>query len=158
MAAVEAEEAAGTVLATSPPAGTPMAYGARVDLLVAGERSGERVVVPRLVGLKREDALFLLNAAGLLPQVEEVPSGAPEGLVLAQVPGPGEAVLPGSPVRLRVAVQGAVQLPEAFPGTPSAPWFWPWTCPPRPRAGRCASSSWTPGEPRWSTRGRGRRA
>ena len=118
VAAVEAEEAAGTVLATSPPAGTPMAYGARVDLLVAGERSGERVVVPRLVGLKREDALFLLNAAGLLPQVEEVPSGAPEGLVLAQVPGPGEAVLPGSPVRLRVAVQGAVQLPEAFPGTP----------------------------------------
>ena len=90
VAAVEAEEAAGTVLATSPPAGTPMAYGARVDLLVAGERSGERVVVPRLVGLKREDALFLLNAAGLLPQVEEVPSGAPEGLVLAQVPGPGD--------------------------------------------------------------------
>jgi len=106
----------GVVLATDPSPGTPVPPGGGVRLLLSqGAREGASVPLPKLTGLSREEALFLLNAAGLQAQVEEVPSGAPEGTVLAQDPAPGTPVPPGGGVRLRVAVRGEVLLPPAPP-------------------------------------------
>ncbi|GAA6755017.1 serine/threonine kinase [Thermus sp. 2.9] len=106
----------GTVLATFPPAGTPLAPGGGVWLLVSqGASTGSTWPLPRLVGLSRQEALFLLNAAGLKAEVEEVPSGAPEDTVIAQAPAPGTPMPEGSGVRLRVAVRGEVLLPPAPP-------------------------------------------
>ncbi|TBH21138.1 PASTA domain-containing protein [Thermus thermamylovorans] len=118
-ARVESPEPLGTVLATDPPPGTPLAPGAGVRLLLSqGAPAGPTVPLPQLTGLSREEALFLVNAAGLQAQVEEVPAGAPPGTVLAQEPPPGTPMPPGGGVRLRVAVQGEVLLPPAPPRLP----------------------------------------
>ncbi|WP_117237596.1 PASTA domain-containing protein [Thermus sediminis] len=115
-ALLESPEPLGTVLATDPPPGTPLAPGAGVRLLLSrGQGVGSTVPLPQLTGLTREEALFLLNAAGLQAQVEEVPAGAPPGMVLAQEPAPGTPMPPGGGVRLRVAVRGEVLLPPAPP-------------------------------------------
>lgn len=109
-------EPLGVVLATDPAPGTPLPPGGGVRLLLSqGAREEASVPLPRLTGLSREEALFLLNAAGLQAQVEEVPAGAPEGTVLAQDPAPGTPLPPGGGVRLRVAVRGEVLLPPAPP-------------------------------------------
>ncbi|GAB5603069.1 PASTA domain-containing protein [Thermus sp. FJN-A] len=113
---VESPEPLGTVLATAPPPNTPLAPGSGVRLLVSrGASLGPTVPLPQLTGLDRQEALFLLNAAGLQAQVEEVPSGAPPGTVLAQEPAPGTPMPPGGGVRLRVAVRGEVLLPPSPP-------------------------------------------
>ncbi|MFX8012309.1 PASTA domain-containing protein, partial [Acinetobacter baumannii] len=52
---------------------------------------------------------------GLQVQVEEVPSGAPPGTVLAQEPAPGTPMPPGSGVRLRVAARGEVRVGALSP-------------------------------------------
>ncbi|WP_448566473.1 PASTA domain-containing protein [Thermus sp.] len=116
---VESQEPRGVVLATDPPPGTPMPPERGVRLLLSqGGGVGPAVPLPRLTGLSREEAFFLLNAAGLQAQVEEVPSGAPPGTVLAQEPAPGTPMPKGSGVRLRVAVRGEVLLPPAPPAPP----------------------------------------
>jgi len=116
---VESQEPRGVVLATDPPPGTPMPPGRGVRLLLSqGAEVGPTVRLPRLTGLSREEALFLLNAAGLQAQVEEVPSPAPPDTVLAQDPAPGTPVPKGGGVRLRVAVRGEVLLPPAPPPPP----------------------------------------
>ncbi len=116
---VESPEALGVVLGSDPPPGTPMPPGSGVRLLLSqGQGTGATVPLPKLTGLFREEALFLLNAAGLQTQVEEVPSGAPGGLVLAQDPAPGTPMPPGGGVRIRVAVRGEVLLPPAPPSPP----------------------------------------
>jgi beta-lactam-binding protein with PASTA domain len=116
---VESQEPRGVVLATDPPPGTPMPPGRGVRLLLSqGAEVGPTVRLPRLTGLSREEALFLLNAAGLQAQVEEVPSPALPDTVLAQDPAPGTPVPKGGGVRLRVAVRGEVLLPPAPPPPP----------------------------------------
>uniref|UniRef100_A0A831XHL5 PASTA domain-containing protein n=1 Tax=Thermus islandicus TaxID=540988 RepID=A0A831XHL5_9DEIN len=118
-AQVEGPGPLGVVLGTDPPPGTPMPPGGGVRLLLSlGQGGGPAVPLPKVTGLSREEALFLLNAAGLQARVEEVPSGAPPGTVLAQGPAPGTPVPPGGGVRLRVAVRGEVLLPPAFPPPP----------------------------------------
>lgn len=118
-AQVESADPLGVVLASFPPPGTLLAPGSGVRLLVSkGQGQGGTSPLPKLTGLSREEALFLVNAAGLQAQVEEVPSGAPAGLVLAQEPAPGTPMPPGSGVRLRVAVQGEVQLLTTPPPPP----------------------------------------
>ncbi len=108
----EAEAPLGTVLATAPPPGTPVPPGTRVDLLLSQGPSPRGLwPLPNLVGLSREEALFLLNAAGLVPEVVEVPSGEVPDTVLAQNPKPGTPLPPGAGVTLRVAVRGEVWLP-----------------------------------------------
>ena len=115
----ESQEPRGVVLATDPPPGTPMPPGRGVRLLLSqGAEVGPTVRLPRLTGLSREEALFLLNAAGLQAQVEEVPSPALPDTVLAQDPAPGTPVPKGGGVRLRVAVRGEVLLPPAPPPPP----------------------------------------
>lgn len=116
VAQMESTEPLGRVLATDPPPGTPMPPGGGVRLLLSqGAGLGPTLPLPKLTGLSRQEALFLLNAAGLQAEVEEVPAGAPPDVVLAQEPAPGTPMPPGSGVRLRVAVRGEVLLPPAPP-------------------------------------------
>ncbi|GGM98395.1 serine/threonine protein kinase [Thermus composti] len=115
-ARVESQEPLGTVLATTPAPGTPLPPGGGVWLLVSLGASPEATTpMPRLVGLTREEAVFLLNAAAIPYQVEEVPSGAPPGVVLAQEPAPGTPVPQGGGARIQVAAQGQVYLPPSPP-------------------------------------------
>ncbi|MGQ9511275.1 MAG: PASTA domain-containing protein [Thermaceae bacterium] len=109
----ESQAPAGTILASLPSPGSPAKRGLKVDLLVSqGPKAPEgETEVPSLLGLSREEALFLLNAAGLRAEVEEVPSGRPDGEVLGQSPEAGTPLAIGSGVRIQVAVQPGVRLP-----------------------------------------------
>lgn len=122
VAQVESTEPLGTVLASDPPAGTPLPSGAGVRLLVSrGATLGPALPLPKLVGLDQREALFLVNAMGLQAEMEAVPSGAPPETVLAQDPAPGTPIPPGSRVHLRVSVRGEVEVGNLIPQAPEPP-------------------------------------
>lgn len=109
---VESQAPLGSVLSSLPAPGSPARKGQAVHLLVsAGPKMEANTVVPSLQGLTKDEALFLLNAAGLQAEVGEVPSGAPPGLVLTQSPPAWTPLAAGSGVRIAVSVQPKVQLP-----------------------------------------------
>jgi serine/threonine-protein kinase len=58
----------------------------------------QKVTVPQLVGLTRQQALIRLGRAGLKPKMELRPAGPHDGLVAAQRPVQAESVALGSPV------------------------------------------------------------
>jgi beta-lactam-binding protein with PASTA domain len=114
---VESPAPVNSVLASLPSPGSPAKKGQAVHLLVSQEPKGMAdTQVPDLRGLTKDQALFLLNAAGLQAEVEEVPSGAPSGLVLAQSPPAWTPLASGSGVRITVSVQPEVRLPPAPQG------------------------------------------
>lgn len=116
---VFAEATAGTVLASLPAPGTELRQGAAVRLLVStGTRPPLDTILPDLTGLTLEEAQYLLNIAELKPQVFQVASGAPEGQVLAQQPDPGTLMNKNAVVRLTVATQPNVSLPQNSPFAP----------------------------------------
>lgn len=91
----------GRVLAQNPPAGSTLALGSRVDLVVAGDADP---IVPDVLTLSESDAVNALIAVGLRPgQVTKSSSSKPEGEVIGQSPGAGEQVMPGSLVELVVS-------------------------------------------------------
>lgn len=113
---VSAEATAGTVLASLPATGTELRQGEMVRLLVStGARPPLDSILPDLTGLTLEEAEYLLNIAELRPQVFRVASGAPEGQVLAQQPDPGTLMNKNALVRLTVATQPDVSLPQNSP-------------------------------------------
>ncbi len=81
---------AGLVIDTQPPAGTELARGRTVTLLVS---SGARLVdVPAVIGEQQDLAESQLRALGLIPDVEQRDSDEPEGQVIAQDPAAGSSV------------------------------------------------------------------
>jgi serine/threonine-protein kinase len=81
---------AGLVIDTQPPAGTELERGRTVTLLVS---SGARLVdVPAVIGDQQDLAESQLRALGLIPDVEQRDSDAPEGEVIAQDPAAGSSV------------------------------------------------------------------
>ncbi|MER3479971.1 MAG: serine/threonine kinase [Meiothermus sp.] len=117
---VFAEATAGTVLASLPTAGTELRQGEVVRLLVSsGAQAPLDTILPDLTGLTLEEAEYLLNIAELRPQVSRVASGAPEGQVLAQQPNPGTLLSKNAVVRLTVATQPRVSLPQNSPFAPT---------------------------------------
>jgi beta-lactam-binding protein with PASTA domain len=103
------EVADGLVLTQEPLPAMRAAPGAEVSLVVAVSPP-PTVTVPDLTGLPRERAEAALKEAGLVTaEVSEKPAGKP-GLVLAQAPGAGAEVPPGSPVSLVVAAPIAVEV------------------------------------------------
>ncbi len=107
-----------TVLASDPPAGTPLAAGETVRLLVSRGPLPRRTLVPDLEDADPEEAKALLELAGLqLGQEERLPSPLPEGTLLAQSPKPGTVIETGAPVVTARAVHPEVLVPEA-PATP----------------------------------------
>jgi len=101
---VPAQASAGMVVGQWPASGTELALGGSVRLDVASGVSDEepqRVAVPDVVEMSGEEALAMLQAAGLT-EVEI----RGEGLRVAdQFPSPGTAVSPGTPILLTLQAQ-----------------------------------------------------
>ncbi len=104
---VDSEETAGTVLSTSPTAGSSAEPGSTVDLEVSGGPATE-VTVPNVIGSAAAVARATIETAGLTATVEErsVGPGA-SGLVISQTPAAGTAAEPGSTVSIIVEVDGS---------------------------------------------------
>jgi beta-lactam-binding protein with PASTA domain len=97
-AEVDSTEPAGTVVAQAPGAGSEVREGSSVRI----EVSVGIVEVPDVVGQQEADAVAALEGAGLRANVVRVPSGEPEGTVVAQNPRGGEART-GTTVRINVS-------------------------------------------------------
>lgn len=92
---------ANTILSQSPAAGTQLAAGSTVTLIVsAGEA---RVTVPDVEGLTRAQATARLTDAGLVADATTVFSNLPSGIVVSQGPTAGATVAEGSSVAISVS-------------------------------------------------------
>ena len=90
-----------TVVAQMPETGMNVRMGSKVDLTV----SGGRVIIPKLVGQRAEEALSRIRNIGLssgLITYETVESARQDGVVLTQSIAPFTEVLPGSELELTV--------------------------------------------------------
>lgn len=115
---VVSTSALGTVLDQSPRAGEPYTSGQAVELTI----SGGSVMVPKLIGRSREDAVAELLEVGLSEaKADFVGTSDPAlfGQVLAQSPAEGTMLAIGSPVTLSVGNESqpyhgelALTLPE----------------------------------------------
>jgi beta-lactam-binding protein with PASTA domain len=91
----------GIVVDQAPLPGVTALKGSTVVLSIS---SGARpVVVPSVVGLRQSDAVTQLMDARLVPQIRNVPSTRPRGIVVAQKPPAGKEVDRGSAVTLNVS-------------------------------------------------------
>jgi serine/threonine-protein kinase len=92
---------AGQILSQSKPAGTPLAKGSSVDVVVS--RGPRPIKVPDLRGGQVDEVTSELSALGLSPKVNEVYSDTvPAGQVIDQVPH-AKTLLPSGTVTLTVS-------------------------------------------------------
>lgn len=106
----ESSQRTGTVLRTTPRAGTAVAPGSSVDLVIAKRRE---VVVPNVAGMDRARAAQVLAGDGLpVGSVTEEVSAQHPGTVLRTTPRAGAAVSPGSSVDLVIAKRQQVVVPS----------------------------------------------
>ena len=106
------ESARGTVLATTPAAGSKVAAGAVTLILSNGPPS---VTLPNVVGRSYGDARSTLEQIGLLVNGSGLDSAstAPAGTVVSQSPSAGRTVPSGTTVQLRLSAGiGIVPPPE----------------------------------------------
>ena len=95
------------VISQSPDAGARIAQGETVTIVVS---TGPRLVqVPRVVGLTFEEAVEVLEDAGLDWRRQDVFAEREEGLVASQDPNAGDQVEEGTEVLIRVS-QGTEQI------------------------------------------------
>ena len=102
---------AGIVLRQDPAAGTKVAKGARVDIVISSgspspspSPTASTVTLPDVYGMDATVAIDQLEALGLTVTVRKVGgTGQPPGTVVGMSPEPGTAVPVGSRVRLVVA-------------------------------------------------------
>lgn len=88
---------AGLVISTNPGAGTEVAPGTSVEIIVSSGQ--EDVVVPDFSGMSMQDATAAAEAAGLtITFVEDADNPDPEGVVIDQDPNAGTTVAGGSEV------------------------------------------------------------
>jgi beta-lactam-binding protein with PASTA domain len=88
---------AGLVISTNPVAGTEVAPGTSVEMIVSSGQ--EDVVVPDFSGMSMEDAAAAAEAAGLtITFVEDADNPDPDGVVIDQDPAAGTTVAGGSEV------------------------------------------------------------
>jgi serine/threonine-protein kinase len=120
--------AAGRVISTTPPAGTPVAEGAEITFTVS---SGvETVPVPGLIGQTEDQAIATLNAVGLrLGNVSSEPDAAPEGRVIRSDPSEGIDIPIGDQVDI-VLSRGPTPEPATPTPEPATPTPAPSTPPP----------------------------
>jgi beta-lactam-binding protein with PASTA domain/tRNA A-37 threonylcarbamoyl transferase component Bud32 len=95
------EVPSGTVIDQSPPAGTRIAKGENVTIIVS--TGILQVKVPKVAGKNVTEAIQILNDAQLEAQTKEAFSGKDPGTVLSQDPKPGSSVNKGTTVVLRVS-------------------------------------------------------
>jgi beta-lactam-binding protein with PASTA domain/predicted Ser/Thr protein kinase len=113
----DADADPGTVLEQDPAAGTRVAKGRTVDLVVA--KAPADVPVPGVIDETEEDAVETLEDAGFEVDVEETPAETPDedGIVLDQDPDPETPRPRGSEVTITV---GRFE-PEAIPEPTASP-------------------------------------
>lgn len=92
---------AGTVVDQGPSSGAKLEEGARVLIVVSRGRA--QISVPNVTGLKVEAAKRVLTTANLRPQVQQVASDKPAGVVVSQDPAEGENVARNEQVFLSVS-------------------------------------------------------
>jgi beta-lactam-binding protein with PASTA domain/predicted Ser/Thr protein kinase len=116
----EEENAApqGQVLSQSPSAGTEVAPGSTVSIVVSSGKEEQRVKVPGVIGKDRREAVETIRAAGLTPVVEEEETEVPSqvGRVTDQFPTPHSEVEPGATVTIVVGKQAAESAEEEGEG------------------------------------------
>jgi serine/threonine-protein kinase len=99
------------VIDTRPGPGEVAEVGTTVTLIVSSGR--RRVDVPKVTGLKRDEASSQLSDAGLRVDVKERDSDQDPGTVLQQDPPPGTKVVEGTSVTIVVARQPqTVEIPD----------------------------------------------
>jgi len=87
----------GLVIETNPAAGTEVAPGTEVTMIVS--TGAEDVIVPDFTGMSQEDATTAAENAGLtITFVEDANNPDPEGVVIGQEPAPGTTAAAGSEV------------------------------------------------------------
>ena len=91
----------GRVIETRPPAGTSVDIGSAVAIVVSEGR--ERVAVPDVVGMDREDARSRLEDSDLRVEVRQQESEEEAGRVLAQAPAAGTEIEKGETVVITVS-------------------------------------------------------
>lgn len=92
----------GTIISQNPEAGSRLKPNDAVSFVLAA--APEQAKVPNVVGLSLEDAAVLLAKARLRPaEVRSHNATAATDFVIAQVPGHGVELMPGSPVALMVS-------------------------------------------------------
>lgn len=107
--------AAGLVIATNPAAGTSVAPGSTVTMIVStGPEAPATVPVPDVTGQSAADAQATLEAAGFAVTTSEQSSeDVEEGLVIETNPTAGTEVAPGTTVNMTVSTGlGDVVVPE----------------------------------------------
>jgi serine/threonine-protein kinase len=116
----EEEDAApkGQVLRQSPSAGTQVEPGSTVTIVVSSGEEEQQAKVPSVIGKERREAVELIRAAGLKPEVEEEETEVPSqvGRVTDQFPPPGTDADPGSTVTIVVGKKAAAPVEEEGAG------------------------------------------
>jgi len=109
-----------TVLSSIPREGQPLRSGDGVRLLVSTGTppTSRETLLPDLSGLTEAEARYILNIAELIPVVVKVASGAPEGIVVGQEPGPGKTLNRETQVQVMIAGQAVASVPKASPFQP----------------------------------------
>jgi len=92
----------GYVIGTEPPAGQETTRGTEVTLLVS-----TALVVPEVVGQRRDEALATLSEAGFAPRETGRGAGAPDARVASVDPPPGSLV---NPTDRRIAVEMTTEI------------------------------------------------
>ncbi|HET8659001.1 MAG TPA: Stk1 family PASTA domain-containing Ser/Thr kinase [Micromonosporaceae bacterium] len=92
---------AGNVLAVEPKVGTALKPGDKVTVTVSKGKAP--LTVPNVTGRNVNDARQVLQAMGLVVEVEDVDSPKPPGEVVEQNPADGAGVEPGATVKLKVS-------------------------------------------------------
>lgn len=94
--------AAGNVIDQDPAPGTRVDPGATVRIVVSS--GPEAVQVPGVIGLSPDEAVAVLEDAGLRPNVRTVTVADPnqDGLVIAQAPEAGSTAVAGDRVRINI--------------------------------------------------------
>jgi serine/threonine-protein kinase len=95
------------VIAQDPPAGTPLAKGGRVGILVSLGRKARVLVMPKLVGKRAEDAVRLVDRLGIQHRVvsrsSDTAASFSDRTVVSQRPSAGHPLAVDSAVELVVS-------------------------------------------------------
>jgi|GEM_PF-1234960 len=94
------------ILAQNPPPKSPIETGGKVDLLVSAGPRRARYLVPNVLGMKRDEAVQLLDRLNF--QIQADPEYQPRvarNIVMKQEPEPNETLQEGGLVRLTVSAR-----------------------------------------------------
>jgi len=102
----------GSVISQDPAAGTTVARGTAVRIVVSA--GAETFTMPDVIGRSVEEASRELGRLGLTVSTQVVESQLASGTVLESFPSPGSLVSAGTPVRLSIAGQPPASQLEQF--------------------------------------------